>query len=158
MLKNAKSFQQGLLTFFTLLFICSIYSNVAFAQAAESYPNTRSRHLEWHNEGGPKTSNRITTTPSIDGHGWICIDANFDDGRFDALTRYHWYIEEFVPGRGWVEQRQSTEYNANGNLDHACYDNKIELGKTYRVLFDPTRSTYMEGTFHVYGYFRNYRD
>ncbi len=131
-------------------------SSVASAAPKESYPNKRSRHLEWHNEGGPKTSNKITTTRSIDGHGWICVDANFDDGPFDVLTRYHWYIEEYVPGRGWVEQRQSTQYNANGNLDHACYDNKIEIGKTYRVLFDPTRSTYMEGTFHVYGYFINY--
>jgi hypothetical protein len=128
----------------------------ASAATTQSYPNHRARHLEWHNEGGPKTSNKITTTRSIDGHGWICVDANFDDGPFDVLTRYHWYIEEYVPGRGWVQERQSTEYNANGNLDHACYDNKIEIGKTYRVLFDPTRSTYMKGTFHVYGYFINY--
>lgn len=127
-----------------------------FAATTEAgLPNYRARHLRWENSGEPQTSRKFITTPSIDGHGWICVDANFDDGRFDNTTRYHWYIQ--VNQRGvWLQARQSGEYNANGNVDHACYDNLIYVGKTYRVMFDPNKSTYMEGDFHVYGYYHQY--
>lgn len=128
---------------------------VSAASTTESLPNYRSRHLRWENSGSPQTSRKFTTTRSIDGHGWICVDANFKNGSGDYISRYHWYIQ--VNDRGvWRQVRQSGEYNANGGLDHACYDGSIYLGKTYRVMFDPTRRTYMEGDFHVYGYYHFY--
>lgn len=146
--------QKYALIIFLLVFVV-IGGYVAFkSSSAATYPNYRTGSMDWNKTLTPKYSSPIKATSS---RGEVCVATTFDSyNNFFIDYNYYFHIQELNSLGKWVQVRSSSKFSANGNRDRQCFDEGINLGKTYRVKFSPAHEfPSIRGTYWIWGYWNS---
>ena len=108
--------------------------------------NYDSGYLDWHFDGSKKYTGNV-----ISSDGWICFADTFNHyNLFSTLTDKYSFDIEKADGLYFGKVISSKNFYADGNRDHQCF--QLTRGVKYTVSIKPAGTTYMHGSYQLWGY------